>query len=770
MPIAPPEWQAVVQGNTINYGVTALLWDKFGNPINLSASTQSLDVSRSATTDVPGGTRFISGDAAAEATLVLSGNILYDDAVYTIYDFFNPWNTNATYYLQNWNQCKIQISMDVEVPSESSPGTTEIISQIVFTGLIDDLKLDLATGTVTLTCVDYRSLLRSSATLPSVFNQWKTSLYPIGLTAGYAMEAILRDNKIYTGPPPSPYAQFYASFHGSMYPEVGTFTYFTTVDSGVTYNIPNFIPGKWTQQLCSLANVTIDYPLVYPTSGFAFEWWQQPKLGGPGGGPHDYGQMEIFDKYSASFFAFGLGYNGDANNLTMSVFADNGAYYDPGHEYALGIKPDGQFHHFVVWMTATGVNSYSFQAQVDGVMYPLVTYTLNGTNSNPAWPAFSRLYVTYVATGPMDTVQVISYPSSIGWTPTPENFTPTAYLEASRNTVLSYLPDVSTEDPWTTLQNIAEAEQGIAGFDVLGTFRFTARNSPSTSTNVRNINSDASLVAATLDSDSAAIATDITVPYTSASELPSQIVWSATTLYSVNRGQTLALICTADAVVVSPDLAVQSWLMPDGDTGTGYRANTKADGSGTNIGLILRVTQLTPTTFFMTIYNPTAQQAFLVSPAGYADHAAGDPTLQIGGVPVVTQQTQVQLEWPDVSIGGAAVGFFGDIALTTSANEWIQSNDIAMALAGDLLSDLCAPRPLLSDVSIIPDGSLGIGDRVTVVNDRAQLSIPAIVVNSDLSLSSGNAAHTLDLATIGTPGAWILGLTGHSEMGVDTRL
>jgi len=101
----------------------------------------------------------------------------------------------------------------------------------------------------------------------------------------------------------------------------------------------------------------------------------------------------------------------------------------------------------------------------------------------------------------------------------------------------------------------------------------------------------------------------------------------------------------------------------------------------------------------------------------------------------------------------------------------MQDLTAAQALAGGLLIDLYKPRPLWRNVQVVPDLSLQLADLVTVIDPvTTKVDGTALIVGAHMTASGGDWSQTLDLRATGTPGSWILGVAGKSELGVTTYL
>jgi hypothetical protein len=285
---------------------------------------------------------------------------------------------------------------------------------------------------------------------------------------------------------------------------------------------------------------------------------------------------------------------------------------------------------------------------------------------------------------------------------TANGFTPV--LDTSRNTGVA-TPAVDSSDPWTLLQQLADAEQGVILFDENGTMRFYNRDHLTGGTAVATITTDPrvaqpSLKALTSAETSESIRNYVTVtanPY--ALDAPNTIIWAADDVWALSAGVAYTVPIEFDAPLHTT-------------TSFAYGACTTSDGLGTNItNLVFGFAQTGTTTGNVSIYNPNGFIVYLVYSTAFPGLGVGLPALQITG----------RLLRPTTESGYVAIGQnlpsqirYGIRSLDVSGNPFRQSGPAASALADYLAGVLGAPHPTLSGVQIVGDPRLQLGDRVRV--------------------------------------------------------
>lgn len=763
---------------------------------DVSLAIESLTTDRQLTTDMPDGTRLVTGYPTAQTTLVLSGLVDQTDETKTAAWLLNPNETTSPLYRLPLAGSPITVKAGL-VPGN---GTTELLTS--FTGYVDDPVIDAVAGTVTLTCLDNRTVLRSVPALPAVAAVMQVpSAVGLGgnapgLTSLWVLDSVLRANGYYSSPGPRVGANllFYASFAGSAYPQVyrpAGYPVFASSsaqwDDELFSATPpmQFVAGAFNTQVCrdveinaSFAQWLPQYPSatnidLQPGGGYFHEWWMNT----------------LWPDVSN----FGGVYPATAIIVVLTDLDGNGLYGS-----TIGITPvtattatltaaDGSTHTI---STAQAFQQFSVQVTFGG--------------SLGAETATTTLYLDRVLVGSWtgsistppagttaDTIDIISPYTMEAFQTTNElagvplaSFTANAVLDESLNNLFATV-DLTGQDPWRVIQDLAEAELAIAGFDELGVFRFTNRQSLQTFTSQRTVTSVSSLKTAQIESGLSLVAQHVTANVNVLALSTYQAVWNANTVYQILANQTI----TITALLTSPACAISTLvsIIPTGgitptQVFSGWRAAKNADGSGGAIttGVSMTVAPSTPTTIVVTLTNTNPFPVYLVTPAGagYPVGSVGQPALAIAGSFIVAVGTSTDLttttsaglladsQWPTASEGGAPASA---PALQLPDNAWRQDLPSVQSLTDDTLADLYRPRPILKNLTIVADPSLQLGDRVTINDPDGTRMLDDVVVTGITTVSSASDwTQTLTVRSISLPGSWIMGQVGRSEMGVAT--
>lgn len=820
MQIKSVDWRAVIDSQSIPYDVIVNIRDLTGaNVVSFGGMTlDDVSYDRALTSDMPANTRFVSGGyPAAGASISLSGLLLVAGEFMAIDDFLNPWNAASPNYLIDWTSYLVTI--DVRVFIDGTPDATR-----VFTGEIDELTVNHNSGGVTITCVDFRSRLRALPDLPiafadvpgaRTFSQYTSApLAKQVLTSLYVVDYLFSKAGFSTVLPDRPGSFFRVSGHGGAFPEKAPNGNVTAVGNDT------FTAGRYFPQLCGAYYADISgaavSDIVSPDrdpSAYSIDtaarFGQGRRFTYEGWIKDDGTDVPAFSQTYRGAYAWLTSINPATlitDSLILGVQRISGvlvpfATYRDGTSFTnktttqptRAVPIDGNWHYVLISAAiGTGASPVlTLTVWLDGAAALASTVTLTGY---PV-PVESKLsYASLESSVTADSAQVSQEPTL----PTTINnaYVPAIvpFYDPSLNN-LTVIPDTAGKDAWGVIQQLAQAEQAVCGLSESGVPFFVNRQTLRTMGPTREINSKSALKTLNTRVARSAVATHIQVPVSGYSfNQVLEAVWSTTEYIAVAPLGTYSVIAAFSTPVVgvyafggpirANGVGLGAGVYPLGSSQTsGYRASTTASGSGPAIvNLVMRVYQLSPTTALVTVYNPNAYAAYLVTPSIYpADVGspylvvAGRPGSPSGAVGGVTQAASygviADAQWPPAEQGGAASNPYGDVLLSVAANPFLQSSFSGQDLADDLLADLAYPRPILENISIMLDPSLQLGDRVTIVDpSRAKINDDAQVFSVSCRLSSNAAGMTIGARTVGTPGAWIMGAVGKSEMGVNTRV
>lgn len=739
---------------------------------DVTLTVESIEVDRQLTTDMPDGTRLITGYPTASATIVLSGLVDQQDESKSIAWLMNPYSPTSPLYRKDATGSVVTIDAGVYVPGSETLR--------IFTGVVDDCAVDGKAGTVTLTCLDDREKLRTVPTLPSIGQFMDVPFGGLqtvdpGLSAGWVFDSLLRANGIYASPGPRRGCAFYVSFSGSAQPQIGSNISVTLVDTVVGNQTPmTFVTGNWSKEVCHDHLIQGGFPVGnFPMSagwGWTAEFWMKTST-------PDWDDS---------------GHNGLA--FTVNWLKSGGA----SGAYFFQVKQvSGTTWAFTPWATSStahnltissGWHQFTVQGSLLSSTSVLTTLyidkVLAGTWTDATTSAPSGAFATEIQSQSTYPVEALQLTNERPGDPL-VSFTPSAVLDLSLNPLTATV-DIAGQDPWSVIQELAEAEGGVAGFDERGVFRFANRDSLNVTTSSRAITADASLKSLGVESSASTQANHIVVPVNVLGFSTYQAVWAATDKIVIRGHETYSTVINTDNPVVGVAVGSGVILPSGGSTPTnpvsGYRAARHADGSnGSVINLDMQVRQIGPTSITITIKNPNYFAIVLVTPsgAGYPPSWVGQPCLQVGGEFVtstgeasdigtsISSAATADSQWPPVAEGGPGLQ---EKALILSSNRWRQSLTDTQLFADDLLADLYKPRPLWRNVSIVADPSLQLSDRVTVVDPDASGvdGEDAVIIGIKTVIAENDWTQTVDLRAIAMPGSWIMGQVGRSEMGIST--
>lgn len=768
---------------------------------DISLTVESLSVDRQLTTDMPDGTRLITGYPAASAQLTLSGYVDQTDASKSIAWLLNPANPASPMYRSDALGSPITIQAGVYTPGNATP---ELFT--VFTGSVDDYTVDPQAGTVTLSCLDDRTKLAKFPVIPAgAFSDTSTALSNgVGdsgqmFTSGWTLNLLAESLGYYTSPPPRNQCAFRMTGHGGAWPELGwdaTAVVYSPAfldgsgnvvdpaDSGYTTGkfstqVPNRVLVQYeATPAAGLPDGTIAGTVGPTGNSWFFECWIQARTSATivGGGVAVNFSLST---HTSTVVDLGAAATSLGSALRPYVTVSRGPSVVTINPSGLTIPNDGAWHYFAVAFNFTSTTAFSATWYVDGVIQ-----TQTGTIGTAVLTADTIDQATYVAWTPTESVQVTN---ETGPPPSNNSFVPSAKVsfDPSLNN-LTVVPDVTGQDAWSVIQQIAQAEGAIAGFDELGVFRFVNRDTIGGQGSQRTITPTYSLKTLQQGLGNSFVRNHIQLPVNAQQVQTPTSVWSLSSVYGVPGGSTRTLTVSFPNPVVNLD--TKASVMPSGGGTAGlsyYRAASHADGGGIELSnLTVTISQLNSTTAAISIFNPNLGTAWMLSPSAgaYPPSSDGVPCLAVGGQfvapvaaanddPTATANAAVTADsqWPPVVDGGAVTSPRGEQLLALSGNTFVQDQDAAQKFTDDMLLDLYQPRPLWRNVQIVADPSLQLADLVTVADPvTTLLNGTALIVGVHLSVTASDWTQTLDLRATGMPGKWILGIPGSSEMSVTT--
>ena len=759
---------------------------------DLSAAVESWSGAFDVTTDSSSESRMVTGYPTRTATLVLAGYVGTPvSEAKTAQWLMDPYSSSSPLFGLDWTGITgpiVTISQGLNVVGANAP---ELFTQ--FTGYVDTVLVDRATGQVTLTLLDPRAALTIPPALPMILAAYSPALYQNvspGLNATYLVDRLARDCGIYSSPPPRTGCVWYESLHGSLYPEVGALhsDAYSTM-GGYTWAAS----GRWGAP-CATA-FSVKQPLATPntvmqtglgwTMAVEASFWVDPAYNQPLTGGDVVFDVAADDN-QGSTIAGTLGIVGVGNGAgQVNVYADIGwrvATPTTAASRLLAGTVGTGWHDALIQFTLTATNTLTVNAWIDGVrVLTNSTVTLNSAAYTPSATLYAHGYATGGTGGAcrMDTWEISTGETS----PAPSHHPFTGgqvALDLSLNN-LTATPTPQGSDVWAVLQEIALAEYATCGFDEYAVLYYRTRLNAQSSSQV-TVTSLAHIDTLQASVKESARALTVQAVAHPVGARAAAIVWSLASVVSVAPYATVTLVATLQqpTALVPPDFVV----IPGGGLTTfahnGYRASKTASGTGASItNLSVSAVQLDQLTVAVTIYNPNTYTAYMVNPSTFTGSPAGMPTINLVGVQVgplgaVDASGNYTGNQTVSSIYGS-----GNPAITLTDSVFRQDPVQLQTLTDAVLSDMVHPRPQFDQFRILGDPRLQLGDRIRVQEQGSQADGgfgPGAAMDTDVYVlnihptrdSQGGFVQDLSVRVVGLPRQWVLGQAGKSELAATT--
>lgn len=718
---------------------------------DLTKSVVSIERDESVNTTLPGDTvSLISGYPSAIATIVLQGMLNQNAGVplaeaQSVYWLFNANDpTSPTYRLQ-----RAGLVITVQEGFWDGSAAAELVT--TFTGTIDSVQT--TGGTVTLTCRDNRSTVTGQATLPPVIS---LPPYNAGLTSQFAVDYLFRHaspKQYYSWPAPRLGCVLAVGCRSSTWAEVGTLN-----PNSSTTGPPVFGPGVFGSALTFGSNSWTTSTPILPANSMFIELCRAAMPGAV---------VVLLGSVSTTIE---LAYGG-VGVVELIVTTTSGATVQSWSLASTG-------SHYIGLQLSWAVGSTS----VSGTLYfdnTSQSVALTAKNARSATETFGVAQL--IADGATEGLQITS--ESFG--ASNDGFTPTLILDTNGSlNALTALPDITGQDVWSVLQDIAAAENAVIGFsNATGLPFFLNRQTIANATSARTITSANSLINVDTLEQMSLCATHVQIPVNQLQITQGETVWQATSPITVQAGGTGTVIYTTTQNPVVAIAGTDSGYLgvSPNFANTYWRGCRTSDGTGAAVttGISVTTVQTGPSALMITIKNTNPFPVFLVDPFGTPSQGQG--TLFIGGQAVVSVQAAegaastsgtiyADAQWPPARDGGAATNpDFGEILLQLPSNAWIQDPTSANFFAADLLSDFYLPRPLYRNSQWTPDPRLQMLDRVTLQDpDVSQVSNDVIIIGLRTTIAAGQYAQEGDVLACYAPGDWILDDPVYSILDVTT--
>jgi hypothetical protein len=737
-------------------------------------------IDASITSDLPEQTRLVTGYSAAQATLSCAGVDPIDSQWRTLSWLISPANPAGPLYRQPKAGANLRVQLGVvgDAGAEYLPA---------FTGPVR-LPMTIAKERrVEIQSLDPASRLTKRVALPQVTanDLQGNSVLRCGLNSQWVVDFILRQNGIYSCPPPRVGCAYSATMHGSTWPEVGTITSSALYrdDDGdgtpeVVAERPPFIQmtyglgisnagqgsGAFVRTDATLASTIqtgsgfgLLYDAVVERSVQAVDGWSLELRSAVSAGKQN---VITVSASSATAWKPKIVWN---DGTTMTTVA------------ATTVTVPTGLSRLQVLATYTSNTVQSVIFQVDAT-----TETVAGAAPYPADAVLHALVSCRVqASNGLEAVQFCQAPSGV--IPQLRFFQPAAVLEAGLNE-LQVMPLV-TDDPWPTLQDIAKAEAAVCIFAQTGVVQFWNRRhwylATAAATVQDTLTTATSLKAVTIEESTDGLRNHIRVTTTPRVVHPPGIVWQIEGLHGMNPHQTITIWAKFATPVIG--LSTTFGIIPGGGvvTGSAYRAAKRPAGGGGAVTNLQFVVTPFADSAKVVVTNPNGYVVYLVSPSGVGYPAASDgkPSMLLYGSPITDASDSTDTTTSAGSSAYVAEAMTPEVTAGTTPDRlyeaptsvWMQDSDSADSLALDLLSALAAPPPLIRDVEVVGDPRRSLGDRVQLVDpDGLSLNDPAWLIGLRTTYGPAGLTQSATLRLVARFGQWILGLAGRDELGLNT--
>lgn len=682
-----------------------------GSIDDLTGKQGAVNISRALVTDLPDAVRIVEGTAAATAAVALVEGDPSDETMHAA-RYFTRGSDSPIGRMERINRpCTIDIGF-----------ITEIGPQYVrrLTGLTRRLDTSSRERTATLSVLDNRARLRNTVNLQVVDGKGS------GCSGTFLIVQALYANGIGAGPlPRSTGLIVWAPCYGSISPirqdnDPSWFANFGVPplmpQGNPTLNgKPRFRPGQFVQAADPFHISDSNFSeLVIET--------QPPNSGQPGAWDGQNGRFEAWvlgvpSPTTAPASSLGRNYaltnnplQGDNKRTRFGVGHDGKLFvktYDVGgalvHSYiSAAIVPNDGAWHFI------GVH---FDGPGQTVLFRIDTTdetvaTAFGAGEIPLNP--TKLQI--LGWSPVSDMSIHDVPRVTPWMN--ESVPIGAVLDISRLEMVACFEDKPRE-AWELIGQIAATEQAVAGFDEPGMFRYRTRSRlvDAAGQTVQRVltTREASLLDVDIDDGVDQIRNIVQVSYqpvfydfTPNVTIPVYIFTDsvhrilppgATIEFTVSFSDpAIRLVQTLDAQNNFTSVAFDSF----------YKLTINADFTE-NLSTPLNLTQGS-----VIDWTPRAATIRITNLAQTTFYIAG-VTLG-GGVAVISNAVVVETR------NQASIVLYGPQPLQIQMPQWVQTADLAAALAATLLGELKNPHPSVTGLRIVGDPRRQLGDRVQIAD------------------------------------------------------
>lgn len=697
---------------------------------DVSAQISSWDLDRSYATDLPAAMRAFSGSASTQLDLSLVGT-----GGVSAPALYGPWAPHAT--------------GDIARPGQSVTHGWGLGAESLdtFRGKVRARTAKSGEDRVSLTALDGSERLRAPARLP------RPPQSLTGLETGFALswytsstwavDELLRNAGINTCPPPRPRCALYASMHGGAMASIGWALSLT----GPMINWSTLgAPHEMALRAPAGSLCTTEYrpgtTLVNRASdGTWLEAWINS---------NSTAGSDKIARYRLAYATSGVSWylffevNAHTNTLTAAygtspTMADNAMV-----TWSASLSGTPGIFHIGWWLTwsGTGIPTVAPVTTQGSTLIFGAAQTLSAAGGVPAGELRSvQVALNNVYAEAMQISQIATKPNSLATVTQSGQWSKGGTLGQAVNP-LAKLPAVSG-DTWSAINEIAKATLSTAEFDRNGYFRFKdyTRWSTAPTTPDVTVSSAREISSLTIAEEIDACRNDVTVSWVNWAGYVYQavnIIEEPSAAIAIAPGATLTRTFTIDDNASDPPASIEI-----NDSLTAAHAlmirSVNLPSAPLDRGKIECSVRRVGGTVTLTMVNrgSTTCYYFRVSMQAYVQASESK-------APAPAQSSVTN---------SASQAVYGVQSFTHAADEWVQYRLQAADLATALLAAGAFPAPLISEVEILADPRIDLGDVVRVQDSAgATLSTLAWVIGMRLSGSEGRVTMTLALRGVSNNG------------------
>ena len=737
-------------------------WDRDGNftdaDSDLSADVVSVDLSRDLTTDLPPEAKLFSGSAAAEATIILAHRDPAGDPAKHAAWYYSPLNSASPLF--GYKRKGAPVTLEYGFVTSAGP---EYVT--VLTGRVRSLKVVSGGRYAELRISDGSEDMRRQVTLPMVIADGDVTGAAVirpGLNTVFMADWTARACGYYASPPPRSGCKFSATMHGSGQPEVGTIEeHHGENGSTLAYSPTPTFPSsaKWVQGINTdgSSGQAMRYFLggsgvisTNNTRELLMEGWFKFNSTGV-----DQPLITVFENTltSAPFITLWRDATGTGGRLQVS-FNRAGADNTNRSTGASGpaISPGtASWHYYAAQcsFTSTGVD---VTLRYDGTTTGPITVATPSVTGAPECLKVQvgrgrvAAYADGNFNGLSEAVQVTTESTTTTWN---NAYTPNAEIRGSVNidNRLVATPGAVSEQGWTLLQEIAKADFATAGFTETGTLFYWPRDRWTTSpytTSQRTLSSSTALTELETTEAIDQVRNRVTLNTRVPEVTDQKTVWKLAGRKRIPASSSIVVWARLEEPAGNIDTSVANGAALGSSR---YMAGTQLDGQGSQVNnLTFDVEVISPTRIKTTVTNPNAFTVYLAADENQSATYSGKPYYWLDGQSVTfSTETTGGNEYAEAT-DATSITDYGEQLLEVPDSDFRQDADDIQTIADDLVADLADPGPALSDVPIVGDPRLQLGDRVTIADPEGlAMSADFHLSKCDLSFADGKLSGTISL-------------------------